>query len=91
MQFSWSVNESSVQFIEPGPDALAVDHDVLVVHQRAESDHGLDVEAERVDVLGRRRRPRHVVGHLAPRLALVVVDDAHAHAALVQILQRRAR
>ena len=71
-----------------GPDALAVDHGVLVVHQRAEADHGMHVESERVDVLGRRRRPRHVVGHLAHDLALVMVDDANAHAPVAQALQR---
>ena len=70
------------------PDALAVDHGVLVVHQRAEPDHRVHVESERVDVLRRRGRARHVVGHLADRLALVVVDHAHAHAAVAQALQR---
>ena len=59
-----------------------------MVHQRAEADHRADVEAERVDVLRRRGRPRHVVGHLARGLALVVVEDAHAHAAVAQALQR---
>ena len=91
MQFSCSVNESSVQFIEPvqtrSPSITAYLWCISVPKP----------------ITGRTSRPSESMysGGAAGRgtlsgtsrigLALVVVDDAHAHAAVAQALQRAAR
>ena len=89
MQFSCSVNESSVQFIDPVQTRCPSTTMYLWCMSVPKPITGPHVEAEGVDVLGRRGRAGHVVGHLALHLALVVVEDAHAHAAVAQRLQRR--
>ena len=88
MQFSCSVNESCVQFIEPVQTRSPSITTYLWCISVPKPITGRTSRPSAVDVLGRRCRARHVVGHLAPHLALVVVEDAHAHAPVAQALQR---
>ena len=91
MQFSCSVNESSVQFIEP-------------VQTRSPSiTTYLWCISVPKPITGRTSRPSESMysggaagrgtlsGTSRVRLALVVVEDAHAHAAVAQALQRARR
>ena len=85
--FSCTENESFVQFIEPVQTALAVAHDVLVVHEVGHARDRLVRDAERRDQLrvglGRRRH--------GDRVAVAdVVDDPHRDAARVRRADRAA-
>ena len=52
--FSWSVQESVVQLVEPDPDRLAVAHHVLVVHQVGDARDAAGGEGQRLEQLRRR-------------------------------------
>ena len=86
MTFSWRDHESSVQFVEPRPDGVAVADDELVVHEVGDARDPARLDGQRLDRLGlrlgrRRNRDRPGVGH--------VVEETHRDAALHRGEERR--
>ena len=77
--FSWRVQESSVQFIEPGPDAVAVADDELVVHQVAPAGDRLAParRASRARAARCAAGPGRTGARRRRRPLVLVVGDAH--------------